>query len=260
MPDEPVRPTVPSPAKWSVPIQPSMRRVGEAPTKEVSRVDRNDIDRALTEVERGLEAGDADMRSFWRIVAAIKRDPTLLEPFADRAAAIDRIAFSKWAFLKVPIWSGTAVMVLGTVLGMFLVLLSYYVSEPANGLFLLVGTAITLVTTHGLAHLVVGVMVGIRFSHWFIGTARRPQPGVKVDYSTYLRTAPKKRARMHAAGAIMTKLIPFAALGPALVIGVQVWVTVLLVALGIGQILTDVLWSVNTSDWKKYRREMRYAG
>ena len=114
----------------------------------------------------------------------MKRDPALVEEFADRAAAIDQNAFQGWALLTVPIWTGTALMTLGAAVGLFLVLLAYYAGEPGNGLLLLAGTAITLVTTHGLAHLIVGRAFGMRFTHWFLGTIRRPQPGVKVDYAS----------------------------------------------------------------------------
>ncbi len=37
------------------------------------------------------------------------------------------------------------------------------------------------------------------------------------------------------------------------------WTTAILVVAGIGMVLTDVLWSVHVSDWKKFRREMRIA-
>ena len=222
-------------------------------------MDRNEVDAALTQVEEGLERGAADMKVFWRAIGAIKRDPALVEEFADRAATIDRAAFEQWAFLKIPIWTGTALLALGTAVGLFIVLLSYYAGRPGDGLLLLVGTGITLTTTHGLAHLIYGAAVGMRFTHVFVGKITQPQPGVKVDYATYLRTPAVQRARMHAAGAVVTKLIPFAALGPALVIPVHPFVTALIAFLGIGQILTDVMWSVKSSDWKKYRREMRYA-
>jgi hypothetical protein len=223
-------------------------------------VDRSEVDAALTAVEQGLDSANADMGPFWRAIAAMKRDTALVDEFADRAAAIDRRAFEGWALLKIPIWAGTALLALGTVVGLFLVLLAYYAGRPGDGLLLLVGTVITLTTTHGLAHLAVGVAVGMRFTHVFVGTVTRPQPGVKVDYATYLRTPARRRAWMHASGAVVTKIIPFAALGPAVVIPVQGWVTALLAALGIAQILTDLMWSVKSSDWKKYRREMRYVG
>jgi hypothetical protein len=61
---------------------------------------------------------------------------------------------------------------------------------------------------------------------------------------------------MHASGAIVTKVMPFAFLGAAFAAGTPTWVIVVLVLVGVGSIATDVLWSTKASDWKKYRREM----
>jgi len=62
-----------------------------------------------------------------------------------------------------------------------------------------------------------------------------------------------------AAGAIATKLTPFLVIPYALAIGTDMWAVLALVGLGVVQILTDVLYSVRASDWKKFRREMRLA-
>jgi hypothetical protein len=228
---------------------------------EETNVDRTAIEEALTKAEQAVDGGQTALGTtgFWKAVGAVKRDPALTDEFADRIAAIDRRAFESWALLTVPAPVGTALMVIGTLVGLGIVWWAYSLDRPANGIALLIGTGITLVTTHGLAHLVVGRVFGIRFSHWFIGTVQRPQPGVKTDYATYLRTVPKHRAWMHASGAVVTKLIPFFALGPALVMEVPWWTTALLIVIGVGQIVTDVAWSTKASDWKKYRREMRYV-
>ena len=70
-------------------------------------------------------------------------------------------------------------------------------------------SGVLLVTTHGLGHLAVGKARGMKFTHWFVGTMQRPQPGVKLDYATYLRVDAVGRAWMHASGAIVTKIVPF---------------------------------------------------
>ena len=57
----------------------------------------------------------------------------------------------------------------------------------------------------------------------------------------------------------MTKVVPFLLLPAAPIAGIPGWAVVALVAIGALQILTDVLWSVRTSDWKRFRREMRIA-
>jgi hypothetical protein len=64
---------------------------------------------------------------------------------------------------------------------------------------------------------------------------------------------------MHASGALVTKVLPFAFLGAALAADIPIWAVVVLVAVGIGQIVTDLLWSTKASDWKKFRREMGFA-
>lgn len=222
---------------------------------------RDQIEAALKRAAQAVERGETALKptGFRKVVSAVKRDRSLLPDYADRIADIDRRAFERWALYTVPVGIGTALMVAGTLVGLGLVLWAYSLDQPWNGLILLAGTGVTLLTTHGLAHMVVGALFGMRFTHWFIGSISRPQPGVKLDYATYLAADATKRAWMHASGAVLTKLIPFFALGPSLVMEAPWWTTALLIIIGVGQIATDVLWSTKSSDWKKYRREMRIA-
>ena len=196
---------------------------------------------------------------FWKAVAAVKRDPGLVGEFGGRIAAIDRSAFERWAMLTVPVGVGTAAAAAGTALGLVLVGLAYDTPDPWNGLLLLAGSGVLLVATHGLAHLVVGRLVGISFTHWFIGTVARPQPGVKTDYASYLATPAKRRAWMHASGALVSKVVPFALIPAGLIAGVPQWATILLAVVGVVSVITDILWSTHFSDWKKFRREMAVA-
>lgn len=220
-----------------------------------------EIEVVLASAERELaDTGAADLRSlgFWRVVDAVKRDPSLNDQFADRIGAIDRAAFATWARLVIPIWLGTTIALGGAIAGVALMALSPTWSAW-SGLIFLAGTGAVIGATHGLGHLVVGWIGGIRFSAWFVGRGR-PQPGVKTDYATYLRASPRSRAWMHASGALVTKAIPFLLLPVALSMPSNpAWVSVVLVVLGVVQIITDVLWSTKSSDWAKYRREMKNA-
>ena len=196
---------------------------------------------------------------FWKAVGTVKRHPELVDRYAPRIAEIDRRAFLRWAAFTVRAGAGTAFMVLATLAGVALVVWSHGLADPWNGLVMLGGGGGVLVTTtHGLGHLAVGRMAGIRFTHWFVGSLSRPQPGVKVDYDTYLRAAPRSRAWMHASGALVTKAMPFVLLGLVLSADYPSWAAWFLVAQGVLQIITDALWSVKLSDWKKFRREMAY--
>ena len=149
--------------------------------------------------------------------------------------------------------------VVGTIVGLVLVGLAYPAEGFLSAVWLLAGTGVLLVTTHGLAHLVVGAISGIKFTAWFIGTIQMPQPGVKTDYATYLRTPATSRAWMHASGAITTKLMPFLMLGAGAAADVPAWALLVLIAIGVVTIITDILWSSSASDWKKFKREMDFA-
>jgi len=217
-----------------------------------------EIDSALNAAEVQIAIGDAPQlrgTGFWPAVRTVKSDPDLIDQFSDRIGAIDRAAFNGWARLVVHIWIGTILAIVGVLVGGSIVSASAVVPQW-NGIVFLAGTGVLIGTTHGLGHLVVGFIGGIRFYAWFIG-AGRPQPGVKTDYGTYLRATPRARAWMHASGAIVTKAVPFLLIPVATAISsVPMWVTLALLALGVVQILTDILWSTKSSDWAKFRREM----
>lgn len=218
------------------------------------------IEAVLEAAEQAVSSGSpVGPTGFWKAVAVVKRDTGLVEAHADRIARIDRASLKAWALVTVPLWLGNLLMVGGTAIGLALVAWAYYLEDLGSGLVFLLGFGIVLVTTHGLGHLVVGSLLGMRFTHWFVGAVSQPQPGVKLDYATYLRAPARSRAWMHASGAIVTKLMPFAFLGAALAAGVPTWVVWALALIGLAQIATDILWSTKASDWKKFRREMALA-
>ena len=213
----------------------------------------------INAARRAVDAGGGLRGTgFWKLVGEIKRDSSL-DRYIDDVAEIDQKAFENWVFLKVPLFAGTALMIFGTLVGLFAIGLTYGATELWAGIWLIVGTGVLIVTTHGLAHLVVGAAVGIKFTSWFIGTIGRPQPGVKTDYASYLRTPSRSRAWMHASGAIVSKLVPFLMIGAGWAADAPVWSIVVLTAIGVIQIVTDILWSTTASDWKKFRREMKIA-
>jgi hypothetical protein len=115
-----------------------------------------------------------------------------------------------------------------------------------------------MIGSHSLAHFVVGRLAGMRFTHVFLGGPPPPRPGVKTDYATYLGTPPRARAVMHASGAVVTKIVPFALLPASLrLYGDWPWLTWILLAVGVVSIVTDITLSTKTSDWMKVRRELR---
>jgi hypothetical protein len=216
--------------------------------------------RALERAEAAVDAGrPLGGTGFWTAVDRARRSRRLAEEFADRIAAVDRRSFESQVHLRAPVWAGNLVLGAGTGAGVLAVALAPRFSGLARSLVFLGGFAALAVTTHSLSHWVVGRAMGMRFTHYFLGGPPPPRPGLKIDYSTYLRVPPKRRAVMHASGAVVTKLIPFALIPVAAAQGQPRWLTGLLVVVGAGQIATDVAFSTKTSDWKKVLRELRAA-
>lgn len=225
-------------------------------------MDESSVERTLAECEQQLRAGGTpDLRAlgFWRAVAAVKRHPDLVGRYATRIATIDRAVFRRRVRLAFPVVLGVIVLDLGLFGGLVLLGVATLVDHHWREILVLVAAGALDVTTHGLAHLAVGTFVGIDFTDWFVDLPKRPQPGFKIDYASYLRASPRQRAWMHAAGAIATKLTPFLVIPYAIAIGAETWALLVLLAVGVAQILFDVLFSVKASDWKKFRREMRLA-
>jgi len=189
----------------------------------------------------------------------VKRHPELVDRYATRIATIDRAVFRRRVRLLFPVALGVIALDLGLFGGLVLLGVATLVDHPWREVIVLLATGALDVTTHGLAHLAVGTLVGIDFTDWFADLPKRPQPGFKIDYASYLRASPRRRAWMHAAGAIATKLTPFLVIPYAVAIGTETWAVLALLALGVVQIVFDLLYSVRASDWKKFRREMRLA-
>jgi hypothetical protein len=223
-------------------------------------VDESQIDRTLVACEQALAAaGNPDLRAlgFWRAVAAVKRRGDLVERYASRIATIDRETFRRRVRLAFPVTLGIIALDVALFGGLVLLAIAIGVPHPWRELLVLAATGALDVATHGLAHLAVGTFAGIGFTDWFVSLPK--PPGFKTDYASYLRASPRQRAWMHAAGAIATKLTPFLVIPYALAIDTDAWAVLAILTLGIVQVVTDLLFSVRASDWKKFRREMRLA-
>ena len=223
-------------------------------------MDDPQVERTLIACEQALAGGGKpDLRAlgFWRAVAAVKRRGELVARYATRIAVIDREAFRRRVRLVFPVTLGVIALDVALFGGLLLLAIAIGAPHPWRELLVLAATGAIDVAVHGLAHLAVGTLVGIGFTDWFISLPK--PPGFKIDYASYLRTPPQHRAWMHAAGAIASKLTPFLVIPYAVAIDTDTWAVLVLLAIGVIQIVTDLLYSVRASDWKRFRREMRLA-
>jgi hypothetical protein len=229
---------------------------------EVRETAPDDLGSELDRIEAAVAAGSTDLRElgFWRVVATVKPDRLLIGRYADQIGRIDTAAFRAGVKLRVPVWVGNALLLLGVVAGGLAVWAAYAWTTPLwKGLALIAAGAIWTVAVHSPTHWLVGYLIGIRWTDYFLGGPPPPRPGLKSDYGTYLRADPDSRAWMHASGAIATKFAPFVALAFWPGSGAPGWAAAVLIAIGVLQIVTDLTLSTKSSDWKKFAREKGVA-
>jgi hypothetical protein len=220
---------------------------------------------ALDGIEAAVAQGNTDLGSlgFWRLVAAVKRDRILIDEHAEQIGRIDTAAFRAGVKLRVPVWAGNLLMVIGVAVGGLCVAVAFGAlgADTAwlQGLGLIAAGAIWAVAIHCPAHWLVGRAIDIRFTDYFLGGPPPPRPGLKTDYTTYLLADPNSRAWFHASGAIATKIAPFLALAFWPGSGAPWWSAAVLLVIGAVQIVTDIKFSVKSSDWKKFLRERAVA-
>jgi hypothetical protein len=213
-------------------------------------------------IEAAVDAGQTDLRAlgFWRLLAKVKADPVLAHHWAEQAGRIDRKVFEARALVRVPVWFGNGALLVGTLAGAIAVAIALTTeSQTLAGLALVFAALDWSTTFHAPAHWLVGRMIGMRFVAYHLPKLVPPFPGLKIDYATYLRVAPEARAWMHASGAIASKIAPFIALAFWPASGAPGWAAWAIAGYEVLIICTDVFISTRTSDWKRFRREMRIA-
>jgi hypothetical protein len=218
---------------------------------------QGDLDR----IEAAVRAGSADLSSlgFWRVVASIKKDPVMVIALADQAGRIDRDAFRARVRIRTPVWVGTSLMLAVVLVGVVAVILSGVWSGAVAGLALLVAGGAWSLGVHSPAHQAFAWFAGIGVTDYFLGGPPPPRPGVKTDYASYLRTEASRRAWFHASGAIATKIAPFVAVALSPLTNAPGWAVVAMAAYGVFQIVSDIVFSTRSSDWKKFLRERAVA-
>jgi hypothetical protein len=224
--------------------------------------DPRDYRAEFDRIEAAVDAGQTDLRAlgFWRLLAKVKADPVLAHHWAEQAGRIDRKVFEARALVRMPVWFGNGVLLVGTLAGAVAVAIALTTeSRGLAGLALLFAALDWSATFHAPTHWLVGRMIGIRFVAYHLPKLVPPFPGLKIDYATYLRVAPEARAWMHASGAIASKIAPFLALAFWPASDAPGWAAWAIAGYEVLIIGTDIFISTRTSDWKRFRREMRIA-
>src|SRR4029450_4299201 len=141
-------------------------------------------------IEAAVDAGQTDLRTlgFWRLLARGKADPVLAHHWADQAGRIDRKGFEArgrargpvgvGGGLRVAVWFGNAVLVIGALVGAAAVAFALTTdSEELAGLALILAALDWSATFHVPAHWLVGRAMGMRFLAYYVRDLIPPVPG-----------------------------------------------------------------------------------
>src|SRR5688572_25177525 len=74
---------------------------------------------AFRRIETAVDSGSTDLRAlgFWRLLERVKAERHLAQHWAEVAGRIDRKAFESRVRLRIPVWAGNLLLLLGTVAG-----------------------------------------------------------------------------------------------------------------------------------------------
>lgn len=179
-----------------------------------------EVEKALNKIEKELDKGNyaaVKKLGFWKVVKAVKKDPTLAEGFAERIGGIDQRLFESKVWVKLSYSTGTAIELIGAVFGLFLLYLGATSQGITSTVSYVVSAVVLMTALHPISHSIAGKLFGIGFHFYFLNGPMFIEPTLKVDYSTYVKAPAKNRALFHLAGAVNSVLSTFIVLLVALI-------------------------------------------
>ncbi len=127
--------------------------------------------------------------------------------------------------MKIPVLLGNTIEVLGTIFALYLILTAPDVPDTFLRFILyLISWGCLVFFPHDLAHFIVGRLVGVRFSYYFLGkssvtklkmpllgaiAARVPVPTLKIERCSLRSVSRGGRTAMFASGAVASMILPF---------------------------------------------------
>lgn len=151
----------------------------------------------LKQLETGYSGKD-----FRAVVDAVKKDRISDEELLAQIENVSRRRFMDKVSFTLSVPAGNVLEVVITVAALILA----FMKGP--DLMLYISAVIMLAALHPLSHYVTGSLFGIRFTHYYLDGPARIEPTLRIDYASYLKVSPAKRALMHASGVIGTIIAP----------------------------------------------------
>lgn len=189
--------------------------------------------------------------AFLDIVKRIKKERINDDELLEKIETISMNRFKERVSFTMGVTSGN---LLESALTIVAVALVFWVNSTW---MLYVVVLVLMATLHPLSHYLIGRLVGIRFTHYYLNGPARIEPTLRIDNFSYLKISGKKRAMMHVSGVIGTVMAPLFVCGIAIYtgandVGMNLFIFFLLL------IVFELLTSMKIGDLMKAKREYRF--
>lgn len=190
-------------------------------------------------------------KDFRAVVDAVKKDRISDEELLTQIENVSRRNFVDKVSFTLGVPAGNVLAGIVTIATLLLA------ATTTSHWMLYICALILLATLHPLSHYITGSLFGIRFTHFYLDGPARFEPTLRIDYASYLRVSPVKRALMHASGVIGTVMAPLIVAIIALSKGAEgaafyLFIFFLLL------IVFELLTSTKSGDLMRARREYGY--
>lgn len=189
-------------------------------------------------------------RDFWALLQQVKKDRINDDDLLEQIENVSVKRFREKVPFTLSAASGNALAIIATVAAVVL-------AFQKGGWMLYISALILMTSLHPLSHYLTGSVLGIRFTHYYLDGPARIEPTLRINYSSYLKVSPERRALMHASGVVGTVAAPLIVALMALNKGAgdaafNLFVLFLLL------VVFELLTSTKTGDLMRARREYGY--
>lgn len=226
----------------------------------------DEIEIKLKEIEEEVNKGNLKLKKlgFWEIVEEARKDKKIADMYGKKIAEINRKVFErKWKW-KFPPYMG---IILLLIISGFVIYLHFYLANDIYQLsiYLPIESFILSASLHTPVQYITGRLLGIKFIYIYPrgiymfqrkSTSKiKIEPALKVDYESYLKASPIKRAIMHVSGAIFTIATVYFFFIYSIVIKAYIWSISVCGAIAIIYTLTDIFYSAKMAAFKRFFEE-----
>ena len=204
----------------------------------------------LKERLRQLES-DYDGKIFWGIIDRVKRDRLNDDELLRLIEGISQKRFREKISFTLPVPVGNMLEAIAAIAAVVLA------SQMGSDWILYISAPVLMTTLHPLFHYTAGTLLGIRFTHYYLNGPALVEPTLKIDYFSYLKASPGRRAIMHASGVVGTVIAPLVSAAIALDKDASD-AAFYLFALFLLLVVFELLTSTKIGDLMRARREYRY--